>query len=103
MDTVRSYTPRTSEIVRAWYVIDATGRPLGRLASQVAQLLRGKHKATYSPHMDVGDHVIVLLIATETVGEKRIVQPLRHIIKPPVKPVQIKLHVNPTSGQVPHG
>jgi len=47
-------------VQRAWHVIDATGRPLGRLASEVAQLLRGKHKAMYATHMDVGDYVIVI-------------------------------------------
>lgn len=60
MDTIRSYSPRASEIVDSWHVVDATGRPLGRLASEVAQLLRGKHKPTYAPHMDMGDHVIVV-------------------------------------------
>jgi large subunit ribosomal protein L13 len=60
MQTVRSYTPRASEVVREWHVIDATGRPLGRLASEVAQLLRGKHKATYATHMDVGDYVVII-------------------------------------------
>jgi large subunit ribosomal protein L13 len=47
-------------VVHAWRVIDASGRPLGRLASEVAQVLRGKHKAMYAPHLDVGDHVIVI-------------------------------------------
>ena len=56
----RTYSPKAKEITRAWHVIDASGVPLGRLASQVAQLLRGKHKPTYAPHLDSGDHVIVL-------------------------------------------
>ncbi len=56
----RTYSPRQAEIVRAWHVIDATERPLGRLASEVAGLLRGKHKAMYAPHLDVGDNVIVV-------------------------------------------
>ena len=60
METRRTYTPRASEVTRRWVVFDATGRPLGRLASQVAQLLRGKHKPSYSPHMDVGDYVVVV-------------------------------------------
>jgi len=47
-------------VQREWHVIDATGKPIGRLASEVAQLLRGKHKATFAPHMDVGDYVIVV-------------------------------------------
>jgi large subunit ribosomal protein L13 len=60
VDTRRTYTPRASEVTHRWLVLDAAGRPLGRLASEVAQLLRGKHKASYSPHMDVGDYVIVV-------------------------------------------
>ena len=60
MDTVRSYTPRAADIRRAWHVIDATDRPLGRLASEVAQILKGKHKPMYAPHMDVGDYVVII-------------------------------------------
>ena len=48
------------EIKRHWYIIDAAGRPLGRVATEVARLLRGKHKPIYTPHVDTGDHVIVL-------------------------------------------
>jgi large subunit ribosomal protein L13 len=60
VETRRTYTPRASEVNRRWLVLDAAGRPLGRLASEVAQLLRGKHKASFSPHMDVGDYVVVV-------------------------------------------
>jgi large subunit ribosomal protein L13 len=56
----KTFSPKGSEITREWHVIDASGVPLGRLASQVAQLLRGKHKPTFAPHMDGGDHVIVI-------------------------------------------
>lgn len=56
----KTYSPKAKEITREWHVIDASGVPLGRLASQVAQLLRGKHKPTYAPHLDSGDHVVVL-------------------------------------------
>jgi large subunit ribosomal protein L13 len=56
----RTYTPRASEIEREWFVVDADGETLGRLASQVARLLEGKHKPTYATHIDSGDHVIVL-------------------------------------------
>src|SRR3989449_5079212 len=49
-----------AEIERKWYVVDAEGQVLGRLASQVATILRGKHKTTFVPHLDVGDHVVVL-------------------------------------------
>ena len=56
----KTYSPKPSEIERAWRVVDATGLPLGRLASEVAPILRGKHKPTYAPHMDGGDFVIVV-------------------------------------------
>jgi len=52
--------PKEEEIDRKWYLVDADGRVLGRLASQVAAILRGKHKVTFSPHLDVGDHVVVI-------------------------------------------
>nr|WP_306254632.1 50S ribosomal protein L13 [Ornithinimicrobium cryptoxanthini] len=57
---VRTYTPKASEITRAWHIIDATDVVLGRLASQTAILLRGKHKATYAAHVDTGDYVIII-------------------------------------------
>jgi len=57
---VRTYTPRASEIERSWYVVDAEGLTLGRMATEVARVLRGKHKATYTPHLDTGDHVIIV-------------------------------------------
>ncbi len=56
----RTITPKTTEIHRAWWVVDAEGKPLGRLASEVARILRGKHKPIYTPHLDTGDHVIVI-------------------------------------------
>lgn len=57
---MRTYTPKASEITRSWHVIDATDVVLGRLASQAAILLRGKHKATFAPHIDTGDFVIII-------------------------------------------
>ncbi|GAA1337115.1 50S ribosomal protein L13 [Kocuria palustris] len=57
---VRTYTPKPGDVQRDWYVIDATDVVLGRLASHAAVLLRGKHKATYAPHVDTGDFVIVV-------------------------------------------
>ncbi len=56
----RTYTQKRSEIRRTWWVVDAEGKPAGRVAAQVARLLQGKHKPTYTPHMDGGDHVIVI-------------------------------------------
>jgi large subunit ribosomal protein L13 len=58
--TVRTYTPKPADIERRWVVIDATDVVLGRLASQAAILLRGKHKATFAPHVDTGDFVVVV-------------------------------------------
>ena len=55
-----TYSPKAGEIERKWYVIDATDKSLGRVATEVARLLRGKHKPTYTPNQDVGDHVIVI-------------------------------------------
>jgi len=57
---VRTYTPKTGEITREWHVIDATDVVLGRLATQAATLLRGKHKPTFAPHVDTGDFVIII-------------------------------------------
>ncbi len=57
---MKTYVTKTGEVEREWYVVDASGQTLGRLASQVARILRGKHKPTYSPAVDVGDYVIVV-------------------------------------------
>ncbi|HZA76071.1 MAG TPA: 50S ribosomal protein L13 [Acidimicrobiales bacterium] len=55
-----TYSPKASEIQRAWWVVDADGLVLGRLASEVARLLRGKHKPSFTPHLDTGDHVVIV-------------------------------------------
>ena len=57
---MKTYSPRPQDIERRWYVIDATGAVLGRLSSEVAAILRGKHKPIFAPHADTGDHVIVI-------------------------------------------
>lgn len=57
---MRSYLAKPNEVERKWYVIDVEGKALGRAASQVASILRGKHKPTYTPNVDTGDYVIVL-------------------------------------------
>ncbi len=57
---LRTFSPKVSEIQRAWYVVDADGLVLGRLASEVARILRGKHRPYFAPHVDTGDHVIVV-------------------------------------------
>jgi large subunit ribosomal protein L13 len=60
MTTNKTYTPKPGDIERVWHLVDATDLPLGRLASMVAQLLRGKHKPIYAPHVDTGDFVVVI-------------------------------------------
>jgi large subunit ribosomal protein L13 len=57
---VPTYSPKASEIQRRWYVVDADGLVLGRLATEVARVLRGKHRPIYTPHLDTGDHVIIV-------------------------------------------
>jgi large subunit ribosomal protein L13 len=57
---VKTWTPKAEEIERQWWVVDADGKTLGRLSTQIAQIIRGKHKATYAPHMDMGDYVVVI-------------------------------------------
>lgn len=58
--SVRTFMPKVSEIERQWFVVDAEGQTLGRIATKIATLVRGKHKPTYTPHLDVGDYVIVI-------------------------------------------
>jgi large subunit ribosomal protein L13 len=57
---LRTYSPKPDDITRAWHIVDADGLVLGRLATEVAAILRGKHKPTFAPHVDTGDHVIVI-------------------------------------------
>jgi large subunit ribosomal protein L13 len=57
---MRTYSPKASEIQREWHVIDAEGMVLGRLCTEAARLLRGKHKPVFAPHMDMGDHVVIV-------------------------------------------
>lgn len=60
VSAVRTYSPRASEIERSWYIVDAEGLTLGRMSTEVARVLRGKHKPTFTPHIDTGDHVIII-------------------------------------------
>ena len=70
-----TYTPKASEIERSWHLVDAEGLVLGRMASEVARILRGKHKPTFAPHMDMGDHVIIInadkVVLTSGKAEKK--------------------------------
>ena len=70
--TTKTFTPRADEIERRWFVVDATGQTLGRVASRIAAVLEGKHKPRYQPNLDTGDHVIVVNAARVAVsGDKR--------------------------------
>jgi large subunit ribosomal protein L13 len=57
---MKTYTPKADEIERRWWIVDATDKPLGRLATEVARVLTGKHKPMFTPHLDTGDHVLVV-------------------------------------------
>jgi large subunit ribosomal protein L13 len=57
---MKTYVPKAGDVKHSWYVLDASGVPLGRLASEVAKILKGKHKPAYTPHLDLGDHVVVV-------------------------------------------
>lgn len=69
-----TYMPKAGQVDRKWYVIDAAGKPLGRVAAQAAVLLRGKHKPTYAPHVDCGDHVIIINCAQAVLTGKKLEQ-----------------------------
>ena len=72
-----TYSPKASEISREWHVVDAEGMILGRLCTEVARLLRGKHKPTFAPHMDSGDHAVIInadkIVLTSGKAESRMV------------------------------
>ena len=72
-----THSVKVSEIERAWHVVDAEGMVLGRLATEVARILRGKHKPTFTPHLDVGDHVIIVnaskVVLTSDKGSKKVI------------------------------
>jgi large subunit ribosomal protein L13 len=74
LTTVRTYTPKPADVQRQWYVIDATDVVLGRLASQVSILLRGKHKPIYAPHLDTGDFVIIVNADKVSLSGKKLEQ-----------------------------
>lgn len=71
---MKTFTATPAEIRHDWHVVDATGVPLGRLASAVAQLIRGKHKPTFTPHMDGGDFVVVVNAAKVKLTGKKLEQ-----------------------------
>ena len=57
---VKTFSAKPEEVSRKWYVMDAAGRPVGRLAAEAAKMLRGKHKPIFTPHVDTGDHIIII-------------------------------------------
>ncbi|GAC91805.1 50S ribosomal protein L13 [Anoxybacillus flavithermus NBRC 109594] len=75
---------KPNEVERKWYVVDAEGKTLGRLASEVAAILRGKHKPTYTPHVDTGDHVIIINAEKVELTGKKLTNKLyyRHSLHP---------------------
>ena len=81
---MKTYSAKVSEIEREWFVVDAAGKNLGRLATQIAGVLRGKHKPTFTPSMDVGDFVIVINAEKITVTGKKLLQKMyyRHSLYP---------------------
>lgn len=71
---MRTFSPKPADIVRAWHVVDAEGVVLGRLASEVARVLRGKHKTIYAPHVDTGDFVVVVNAAKVAVSPSKLTE-----------------------------
>ena len=74
---MRTYAPKASEIERKWFVVDAENLVLGRMSTEVARILRGKHKPTFAPYLDCGDHVIIInaskVVLTHEKAEKKLV------------------------------
>ena len=95
---MRTYSPKASEIQRAWHVIDAEGMVLGRVCTEAARILRGKHKPIFAPHIDTGDHVIVInaskiVLTSGKADAKEGLPPLRlsrrpeaGVLRPPPRP-----------------
>jgi large subunit ribosomal protein L13 len=75
---VRTFTQKQAEIERDWYVVDAEGETLGRLASRIAPILKGKHKPIYTPHLDCGDFVIIVNAEKVRVTGRKLDQKLYH-------------------------
>jgi large subunit ribosomal protein L13 len=73
---MKTFTAKPADIERKWWIVDADGKPLGRLAAEVAAILRGKHKPIFTPHVDTGDHVIIVnaakVLLTGNKSEERI-------------------------------
>ncbi|MCL2383941.1 MAG: 50S ribosomal protein L13 [Oscillospiraceae bacterium] len=72
----KTYMANKANVESKWYILDATGKPLGRVAAEAAKLLRGKHKTTFTPHVDTGDHVIILNCKDTVLTGKKLDQKL---------------------------
>jgi large subunit ribosomal protein L13 len=111
---MKTYLPKKGEIERKWYVIDAADKPLGRLASKVASILRGKHKACFTPEVDTGDFVIIVNASKVKVTGKKSTQKLyyHHTLYPRglrvknfaqiMKEDPIKIIEHAVKGMLPH-
>ena len=76
---MKTFTAKPAEVKRDWFVIDATDKTLGRMATEIARRLRGKHKPEYTPHVDTGDYIVVINAAKVAVtGNKATDKPYRH-------------------------
>lgn len=73
-----TFMPKAGQVDRKWYVLDAAGKPLGRVAAEAAKLLRGKHKPTFAPHVDCGDHVIIINCADAVLTGNKLLQKHYH-------------------------
>lgn len=111
---MKTYSTKVSDIKRQWHIIDASGKTLGRLASEIAKLLIGKHKPTYSPHLDTGDYVVVTNAAKVRVTGRKLKEKIyyHHSGYPGgLKSITFEemLHIHPTriiehavKGMLPH-
>ena len=109
-----TYSPKKAEIESKWYIIDAANKPLGRVATEAAKLLRGKHKPTFTPNIDTGDHVIILNVKDVILTGSKLDQKMyRHhsgyIGGMKETPARVKLEKNPEKamtlaikGMLPH-
>ena len=96
---MKTFSATPSDIHHEWLIVDAQDVPLGRLASAVAQLIRGKHKPTYTPHMDVGDFVIVINAEKVRLTGKKLELPIKKILQgaDPTSVVSREAMANPDS------
>ena len=75
---MRTFTPKPADLTRSWHVIDAEGAVLGKIASQAATLLKGKHKPIYAPHVDTGDHVVIVNASKLDVSPRKLADKQYH-------------------------